>query len=48
LLELPAPADLRGRVEVQLRQKSDAVCWSTTFSAPFKKQDDTNFLDKSD
>jgi cysteine-rich repeat protein len=48
MLELPSPLDLRGPVEVQLKQKTDAACWAATFSVPFTKQDDASFFDKSD
>jgi spore coat protein A len=48
LLELPPPLDLKGPVEVQLKQESDAACWAATFSAPFTKQDAARFVDKPD
>ena len=47
-LELPLFANLTGPVEVQLKQTSDAVCWTAVFGAPFVRRDDTAFLDRSD
>jgi cysteine-rich repeat protein len=47
LLEMPDTASLVGPVDVQLKQESDAVCWGATYDAPFLKQDDGSFFDKS-
>lgn len=47
-LALPALDGLAGPVLVQLKRGSGGACWSTTFTAPFKKHDAKAFRDASD
>lgn len=47
-LRLPPLDGLGGPVLVQLLRGSGGACWSTTFSAPFKKRDAKTFRDASD
>lgn len=47
-LLMPAPAALAAPVTVQLVHGGQGPCWQAVYSAPFLKQDATQFFDKAD
>ena len=47
-LGLPALSPPTGTVDVQLRRRDGGICFGTTFSAPFSKDDGTSLKDKAD
>ncbi|MEO6028922.1 MAG: FG-GAP-like repeat-containing protein [Candidatus Binatia bacterium] len=47
-LGLPPLGPLNGPIAVQLRRRDGGICFGTTFSAPFSKDDGTTLKDKAD
>jgi cysteine-rich repeat protein len=47
-LDIPSLTALTNPVVIELRKASDDVCWSTTFSTPFRSQSASVFVDTSD
>jgi hypothetical protein len=47
-LETPNPAGFTGPITVQLQRADGAICFETTFSAPFKKNEGGSFADVAD
>jgi hypothetical protein len=47
-LGLPLLGPLTGPLDVQLRRRDGGICFGTTFSAPFTKDDGATLKDKDD